>query len=85
MTMPFCSHGVSTVSWAMCTGGSARTSLDSGWPVADEHRDQLDQGGRGVVGGQEARPDEAAGLAGGERDVRWRPATSIRWADDSLV
>jgi len=34
ITRPLLSHGVGTLTWATCTLGNERTSLDSGSPVA---------------------------------------------------
>ena len=48
--------------------GSSATSLESCSPVGGQHGQQIDQGGGGVVGGQEAGEDEPARLAGGEGD-----------------
>ena len=52
----------------MWTRGSSRDHLDSVRPLAGEEVEHLDEGGRGVEGGQEAGEDEPALLAGGEAD-----------------
>ena len=71
MTRPFCSHGVTTVSWAMCTLGSAGDDgRESARPVRASRSSTFTNAAAASNAGQEAGEDEAALAVGGEADAR---------------
>ena len=70
MTRPFCSQGVTTVSWARWTRGSAATTWDSRWPVRASRSSTFTNAAAASKAGQEAGQDEAALAVGGEADAR---------------
>ena len=72
MTMPFCSHGVTTSSWSRWRVRARGPHLGQLHAPGGEQVEHLEQAAGGVERGQEPRQDDAALPVGGEADARAR-------------